>query len=403
MARAKPVELTQRIAERAVAQVRSAGGEGEAWIMDAKVGGLGIRVRRASGVAAWYLRTYGKRGKALKLLIGPFENVSVAEARQAADVKLYELRTSTTDSRLTARENRLRSFGDVATEYLELLEERGRTAKHIANMRGCMEAHVLPKVGELPMLDVTRRHAERVIYPLQKAQPALANRVRAALTAVFSLALTRGYVATNPVLGVEKAQEEPRRRVLTEEESARLLAILHGPMMREDRWRDAAAALLLVLLTTSRPGELLKARWQDIDLERGVWVKPAATTKTRRLHTVALSSAAVGVFRHLQGTARAADGFVFPSRKGAADGHRTVLKRPWAEACRRAGITGARIYDLRRTSATRLLESGADLATVMRAGNWSTPAVLLRVYAQPSLEVQRGAVEGLFRLPEGGD
>ena len=56
----------------------------------------------------------------------------------------------------------------------------------------------------------------------------------------------------------------------------------------------------------------------------------------------------------------------------------------------------ARLYDLRRTVATRLMASGVDLRTVMSVTGHVTPAVLLKHYSQPVRERQREAVEGLF-------
>ncbi len=81
----------------------------------------------------------------------------------------------------------------------------------------------------------------------------------------------------NPVKGVEKFREEKRHRWLSTDELSRLTAAL-------DRHANikAADAIRLQLLTGARIGEILTARWEDFDLQRGVWTKPSHHTKTNR-------------------------------------------------------------------------------------------------------------------------
>jgi len=65
-----------------------------------------------------------------------------------------------------------------------------------------------------------------------------------------------------------------------------------------------------------------------------------------------------------------------------------------------AGIEDVTPYDLRRTFTTRLMERGADLATVMQATGHTTVAILMRHYAKAVEGKQRAAVEGLFGYPD---
>ena len=355
--------------------------------MDATVKGLGLRVR-PSGAAAFYLRTTDSRSKNVKVLLGSTANLTVAEARVAAQQKIGEVRLGDLATRAAARARNQRTLGDLLGEYVEAAEAKGRSTGYVEGLRAQGRNH-LSDLMETPLLDIEPRTLEAKVHRLGRGQPAAGNKLRALLIGCGNLAVRRGYLPGNPASGIERAHEEPRRRVLTDEEVGRLLATL-------DRLGSLTAkALALILLTTSRPAEVLKARWDHIDLEAGVWVKPAASTKTRRLHTVALSSEALAVLHGLREVAPEGDVWVFPST--SKTGHIVEIKTTWRAACRLADISGAVPYDLRRTSATRMLENGVDLATVMRAGNWSTPQVLLRVYAQPDLEVQRRASEGLFK------
>ena len=54
-----------------------------------------------------------------------------------------------------------------------------------------------------------------------------------------------------------------------------------------------ARALLFVILTAGRSGEVRKASWDEIDLGAGLWIIPAERMKAGKTHRVALSSLAV--------------------------------------------------------------------------------------------------------------
>jgi integrase len=83
--------------------------------------------------------------------------------------------------------------------------------------------------------------------------------------------------------------------------------------MMQLRARDgvAARALEFLILTGTRTGEVLKARWNEIDLGDAVWVIPAERMKARREHRVPLSHRAVGL---LQALPREYE-FVFPGAR----------------------------------------------------------------------------------------
>jgi integrase len=81
------------------------------------------------------------------------------------------------------------------------------------------------------------------------------------------------------------------------------------------RGRDATAALALefLILTASRTGEVLGARWDEIDLAAGLWIVPALRMKAGREHRVPLPARALEIVKRLSVT-RTAD-FVFPGQR----------------------------------------------------------------------------------------
>jgi integrase len=130
----------------------------------------------------------------------------------------------------------------------------------------------------------------------------------------------------------------------------------------------------LLLLTGARRGELLAARWADIDLETGVWIKPGATTKQGTLHRVPLSSAACQLLAAMK--EQAATEWLFPTpRRG---GHRTDIDDAWNELQKAAGIPDVRTHDLRHTYASVLASAGLSLPIIGRLLGHTTAQTTLR-------------------------
>ena len=104
---------------------------------------------------------------------------------------------------------------------------------------------------------------------------------------MFSLAIKWGWRTDNPCRGIEFNHEEKRERFLSPEELSRL-----GETLDKFHDKQAAAIVALLLLTGSRVGEVLTMRWQDLDLNAGIWTKPSAHTKQKRIHRLPLSGPA---------------------------------------------------------------------------------------------------------------
>jgi site-specific recombinase XerD len=87
--------------------------------------------------------------------------------------------------------------------------------------------------------------------------------------------------------------------------------------------------------------------------------------------------------------------FIFPSH--GKTGHLVEPKSAWKRIKDRAGITNARIHDLRQPLASILVQNGADIALVSKILNHSQIATTER-YAHLNLESERRALEGVAKL-----
>jgi integrase len=149
----------------------------------------------------------------------------------------------------------------------------------------------------------------------------------------------------------------------------------------------ARAAILMLLFTGCRRGEVLQAKWRDVDLVRKELHLPR--TKSGKSRTVALSAPVVALLKELP---REKDNpHVFP---GLVEGGRlTTIREPWLKALKAAGLPPEiRVHDLRHSVGTSLSNANVSLTVVGAVLGHSQPSVTQR-YAQPSQDPQRQALE----------
>jgi integrase len=210
-------------------------------------------------------------------------------------------------------------------------------------------------------------------------KPVEANRVISSLSTALNCASKWGWVTKNVASGVHRNPESPRERYLTDTEIERLNGAIDAHPVR-----DSALAVRFLLLTGARKGETLRARWEDIDLSNGLWSKPAATTKGKRIHRTVLSNAAVALLEEIR--ARHPEGeFVFP---GATNKPLTSFKRTWMTIRRGANLPGFRLHDLRHSHASLMARNGAGLLMIGTALGHTQPSTTKR-YAHLTDEALR--------------
>src|SRR5262245_25856071 len=121
---------------------------------------------------------------------------------------------------------------------------------------------ILPAFGKTKVAALSHSDVDRFHHQMSAHAPTHANRTVAVLSRMLSRAVRWGWRTDNPVKGVERNQENKRHRYLTGAEISRLSAVL-----TELADQNAANAIRLLLLTGARRGELLAAKFADLDLE----------------------------------------------------------------------------------------------------------------------------------------
>ncbi|MEO1196370.1 MAG: tyrosine-type recombinase/integrase [Pseudomonadota bacterium] len=276
------------------------------------------------------------------------------------------------------------SVADLADQYLTSHAIPKKRPKSVKNDKAALRRFILPKLGGKKVAEITGRDIQQLHVSLRKT-PYLANRTLALLSTMFELSVRWGYRPSNPAKGIAKFHEEQRDRWLSDDELARLLSAL------DDHPNQVAAnAIRLQLLTGARIGEVLSARWENFDLDRGVWTKPSHHTKQKRTEHLPLSASALELLRGMSDVAGDSSAFLFPGRK--PDKPIADLKRFWKSVTASAGLEGYRIHDNRHTHASHLVSSGMSLTIVGRLLGHTNPMTTQR-YAHLADDPLRAAAE----------
>ncbi len=374
------VRLTQRL----VWDLRSPD-HGERLIMDADVKGLGVRLR-SSGHMSYVIRWRDPQGRTKKMTLGDARSVRLEVAREVALGHFAGVARGEYPRRRRQRGTTMR---DLGAETLKHIAGMGGSDKYIHDTTVFFDRFIFPAFGEIEVSKITRKQVETLVMSLA-SKPRTANRVRSTIGRAMRLAIQSGLRTDNPVEGVSKFPERPRERFFSLSELERLWDALDEAPEAD---YDKVAVVRLLFLTGARPGELLSARWEHLDLDGSLWTKPADSTKMRRVHRVELSTRAVEILRDLRPPDTTPSAYLFP-REGRY-GHLTNIDRFWHRVTKAAGLRDARIYDLRKTTLTILMASGIDLRTVMSISSHSSPTTLLRHYAHATEGTQRAALDAL--------
>ena len=228
-----------------------------------------------------------------------------------------------------------------------------------------LKSNVFPSFGTRKAKDVTKDDMRRLFRKLAEDRPVLANQVLAAVSSVYSWALSEDEpdIEVNPTTGIRRNPTKGRERALTESELRDV-----WPML-DDFGLVKATALRCVLLTAQRSGEILHMRGEHIDGQW--WTMPGKAdeetgwpgTKNHLDHRVPLSDPVMALLQELGLPER---GWVFATDRGKPLGYLSDVTKKISTDLAIARFT---VHDLRRTAATGMASMGIDRVTVSRILN----------------------------------
>lgn len=330
--------------------------DGQRKVWDSGTTGLGLKI--GATAKSWIVRYRPGGAREREITLGRWPDLRLAEARKRA----REIRARAVDGgdALSLREQR-RSELSVDSIFKAVIERywaadaRHKALRQKRNEENLIRNHVFPQWGSRPIADLTAADAIDLLETIAAKYPIQANRVLHALRRPFRWAVQRKLIIVSPVADLERlTPENQRERVLSDDE-IKAIWLASGKM--------GVFGLLVraLLITGSRRDEVREATWQEFDVERGVWTRPASRMKGKVHHSLAITPMLEEILLALGGKA---EGYVF-----STDGGKTryaALSRAKAKLDRLSGTSGWMLHDLRRTVRTRLAEVGVPFEVAER-------------------------------------
>ena len=274
--------------------------------------GLYLQVSK-QGTKSWLYRYTSPLTKTRREMgLGSFNFVSLAQARQyAMDSKRLVINgkdpieeRKKEQNKAQLKQTRNLTFKEISEACIAAKAPEWKSAKHSQQWNNSLEAHAFPIIGELPISDISTDLILRVLEPIWITKAETASRIRQRIETIWDYGKARNYVSG----------ENPARlrghldKILSK--TAKVKRVRHFPalpyedmgiFLQELRQRKGYSALALefLILTAARTGEIIGAKWAEIDLEKKVWIVPADRMKMGKEHRVPLCSRAIEILTNI--------------------------------------------------------------------------------------------------------
>jgi integrase len=310
-------------------------------------GGLYLCVSEAL-TRTWVYR-FSWRGARPEMGLGSVESgVGLAEARADRDKYRQILRSGRNPIEIRQEERRAAArkptFGEIADQVLKTKAHEWRNAKHREQWRWSLTDGA-SALRSRPVDEIDTKAVLVVLKPIWIEKPETASRLRGRIEAVLDAAKAWGHrFGENPAAWRGHLSHLLPKRPKLKRGHHAAMAYRDIPALMEKIRADlgvAALALEVCILTAARTGEILGAKWSEIDWQEKIWTIPAPRMKAGREHRVPLSGGAMVILENLS-RSRTCD-FVFPSPRGS----RPLSHVAMAKVLMRLGVVGATVHGFR--------------------------------------------------------
>ena len=286
--------------------------------------------RRWVFIYRWKLHGELGAGRLREMGLGSFNAVSLERARKKAAAAREQLDGGLDPIAEKRAAIPAPTFGDMADEVIKTRSGQLRNDKSVARWKRALETYAV----SLRPLRVDAITTEHILAALQAPPaddpkgiglwlrvPESAKLARAYIEAVLDAAKAKGHrTGENPARWKGHLDHLlPRPKKLQRGHHAAMAFADVPPFMVTLAQRDGTASLALefLILTACRSGEVLGARWQEVDAGGKVWIIPSERMKAGREHRVPLSRRAQEILEKLRPSPNA-DGYIFRGPGGDA-------------------------------------------------------------------------------------
>jgi len=278
-----------------------------------------------SGTKSWVLR-YEQYGRRHEMGLGPLALVSLPEARERAIAARKQLLNGIDPIQAKAAQRRAAiaeaaknlNFGEAARQYIAAQRAGWKNDKHAYQWTMTLLGHdkngkqsaidYCKSLRSMPVASIETSDVVRVLSPIWTSKNETAVRIRARIESVLDWAEASGYrTGKNPAAwkgGLDNLMPS-RSKIQKVRQVQRQPALPYAQtptFVRDLRTQDGVAPLAMefLILTAVRLGNVLRARWSQIDLQAATWTIAASEMKSNVEHVVPLSKAALAVLERAQ-------------------------------------------------------------------------------------------------------
>ncbi|CAN5138457.1 site-specific integrase [soil metagenome] len=349
--------------------------------LDTKERGLYLLVT-STGVKSFYVRRK-VLGKSERLFLGRFPEMSIEQARSKAAEFHSSISKGNNLAQVRREELGEMTLGELFGEYIQRHAQKScKTWKVIEqSFERDFNSWKTRKLSAITSENVEKLHGRIAQTRGQYA----ANRALELIRAIYNKGIRwKLFRGDNPAVNLTPFKEETRVRILQPNEFEKFIEALE--LEPDVAIRDF---IMLSLLTGARKANLLSMRWTNINMDAKLWFIPGEETKNGRPHAVPLTERELSILRRRFKTKK--NQYVFYGE--GATGHLVDPKRAWKRVLKSAGIIDLHLHDLRRSMASWMANTGANVSLIQSALNHKDVKTTLFVYAHTVKDSERDARE----------
>ncbi|MEO7681421.1 MAG: tyrosine-type recombinase/integrase, partial [Sphingomonas sp.] len=180
-----------------------------------------------------------------------------------------------------------------------------------------LENHAFKTLGDKRVDQITAADITAVLIPIWTGKPDMARKVRQRICKVLNFAHGKGWRPTEaPGRSVSVGlPRQPKGGNYEAMPYADVPAFVQHLRTKEPT--QGRRALMLLIFTLARPGEVRHGRWKQVDAAKHDWNRPPEIMKERIAHTVTLNPAALALLDEIKADGSAKpDALFFPNRDG---------------------------------------------------------------------------------------
>jgi integrase len=316
----------------------------EVW--DSAVTGLGVRVSPSGTKSFVYIYRLGTRPR--RMTLGRYPSLSLRDARDLAhDCQQVIRKGGDPAQEKKDKHQDAFAFDEFVNTFISTYAKpRNRSWRETDRM---LQREFVTVWRKRDIRSITKADVTAILDPIvSRGKQTTANRAYAHVRKLFNWAVERGHLESSPCQGLRTpARKNDRDRVLSDQE---IISIWKAG---DEMAYPFGAVIKLLFLTGQRRNEVTTLRWDDLDLDKGLWSLAAERNKSGRAHVIPLSPQAIAV---IKGIPKTHDALVFPAR--GKDNPISGFSKWKRKLDKLSTTTDWTLHDIRRTVSTGLAKQG---------------------------------------------